>query len=126
MTPTLFKRLCKTDYEKQLALAGYNQEEIDLRMADENALFDRSECLLTDGGGCLIIVRATTAYLFYILVYEDQRNGGIGKALLELFESKMRSRGVTKLQLNVFNANEVSKKLYKDYTPIATLMEKVL
>lgn len=126
MTTTLFKRLCKDDYEKQLQFSGYNQEEIDTRMQEESALFDRAEMIMTEGGGCLTLVRGKTAYLFYILVFEEHRNKRIGEALLKLFEVKMRSRGITKIQLNVFNGNHIAKKLYKEYKPISTLMEKSL
>jgi GNAT superfamily N-acetyltransferase len=52
------------------------------------------------------------AWLFEIVVDESVRGRGYGREALRLAEDEARSRGMTRIDLNVFAGNAVARSLY--------------
>jgi GNAT superfamily N-acetyltransferase len=55
----------------------------------------------------------TTAWLFEILLDEDVRGQGHGRALLAAIETAALAAGYTSVGLNVFGDNRVARQLYE-------------
>jgi RimJ/RimL family protein N-acetyltransferase len=52
------------------------------------------------------------AWLFEIVLDEEVRGRGLGREALRLAEAEARSRGMRRIELNVFGGNEVARSLY--------------
>jgi RimJ/RimL family protein N-acetyltransferase len=68
------------------------------------------------------------AFIYGIEMSADQRGKGYGTAALAALEETLRSRGVTRIALNVFGKNTGAQRLYArvGYYPIAVAMQKDL
>ncbi len=68
------------------------------------------------------------AFLYEIVLDEEVRGRGLGRAALRAVEAEARSRGMEKLQLNVFGGNEVARSLYRSegYAELSVSMGKEL
>lgn len=68
------------------------------------------------------------AFIYGIEMRADQRGKGYGTAALAALEAELRSRGVTRIALNVFGKNTGAQRLYArvGYYPIAIAMQKDL
>jgi GNAT superfamily N-acetyltransferase len=53
-----------------------------------------------------------SAWLFEIVLDESVRGRGYGREALRLAEEEARSRGMTRIDLNVFGGNAVARSLY--------------
>ncbi|MFI5491831.1 GNAT family N-acetyltransferase [Actinoplanes sp. NPDC051859] len=73
-------------------------------------------------------IAAQKAYIFDIVVREDQRRHGYGRAIMRAAEDVCRTRGVTSIGLNVFAQNAGARKLYEQegYETTSLQMRKLL
>ena len=53
-----------------------------------------------------------SAWLFEIVLDESARGRGFGREALRLVEEQARSRGMTRIDLNVFGGNAIARSLY--------------
>jgi ribosomal protein S18 acetylase RimI-like enzyme len=69
---------------------------------------------------------ATQAFIYYIVINEDQRGKGYGKATLDALDATLKPLGVTHIGLNVFADNPVAQRLYarQGYTITNYSMQK--
>jgi GNAT superfamily N-acetyltransferase len=69
-----------------------------------------------------------SAWLFEIVLDESVRGRGYGREALRLAEDEARSRGMTRIALNVFGGNVVARSLYasEGYTESSVHMGKSL
>jgi ribosomal protein S18 acetylase RimI-like enzyme len=67
-------------------------------------------------------------YIYSIEIAEGERGKGYGRAAMELAEAEARSRGLSRIALNVFGGNEVARNLYRSlgYAESAVHMAKDL
>ncbi len=67
-----------------------------------------------------------TAYVWDILIFENQRGKGYGKDAMLYLEDYCRKRGATQIMLNVFGHNRVAINLYEGigFRPVAIGMKK--
>ncbi len=68
------------------------------------------------------------AWLFDIFVEEPMRGRGLGRELLRLLETVVRTADISRIELNVFGDNERARHLYETagYTEMARQMAKDL
>ncbi len=68
------------------------------------------------------------AFLYDIVVREDQRGQGIGTQAMALVEERVRSMGMSRLRLNVFAFNDIARRLYErqGFVPTNIYMQKRL
>ena len=66
------------------------------------------------------------AFVYDIIVNEEQRGRGIGRRGMELLEEEARRRGFDRIELNVFGGNVVARSLYRSlgYDEVAVTMGK--
>ena len=71
---------------------------------------------------------AGTAYVYDIEVYEDQRDHGYGRAIMQAAEQWASSIGASCLALNVFGGNRAARGLYESlgYEVTSVQMRKVI
>jgi ribosomal protein S18 acetylase RimI-like enzyme len=67
-------------------------------------------------------------YIYGVEIDEAHRRRGFGRAAMLLAEEEARSRGINRMGLNVFGANEVARNLYRslDYVETSVQMAKDL
>ncbi|HZQ82009.1 MAG TPA: GNAT family N-acetyltransferase [Gaiellaceae bacterium] len=67
-------------------------------------------------------------FVYGILIDEDARGRGIGRAAMTLAEGIARERGLGRIELNVFGGNDVARGLYRSlgYDEVAVYMGKDL
>jgi GNAT superfamily N-acetyltransferase len=72
--------------------------------------------------------RPGSAWLFEIVLDESVRGRGYGREALRLAEEEARSRGMTRIDLNVFGGNAVARSLYasEGYAESSVHMGKAL
>jgi ribosomal protein S18 acetylase RimI-like enzyme len=72
--------------------------------------------------------RVGHAWLFEIVIDEEVRGRGLGRAALRLLENEARARGMRRMELNVFGGNEAARSLYRraGYTETSVHMAKPL
>ena len=70
----------------------------------------------------------TTAFLYDIMIDEEQRGNGYGRAAMLAFEQEAVRRGLTHLSLNVFGGNDRARSLYRSlgYAENAVAMSKTV
>ncbi len=56
----------------------------------------------------------TTAFVYDLLVYEEFRRRGYGRAAMEAMEMELRRRKVARVSLHVFGSNSRAIELYRD------------
>lgn len=68
------------------------------------------------------------AYIFQILIYEEYRGKGFGKAALDQFHEICKREGLHKVSLSVFGWNHLAFEMYKkaNYKITRILMRKLL
>ncbi|MEO7001442.1 MAG: GNAT family N-acetyltransferase [Ktedonobacterales bacterium] len=66
------------------------------------------------------------AFIYDIEMNPEQRGKGYGRATLAALEDQMRTRGITRICLNVFGYNAVARHLYENvgYQEVAIFMQK--
>jgi GNAT superfamily N-acetyltransferase len=89
-----------------------------------------------DAVGCLVgVIRRddglaadTYGYLTYAFVQESHRRGGVGRALLAEAEAWCRQRGATRVELDVFDENELAVGFWSasGFRPLSLTMSKTL
>jgi ribosomal protein S18 acetylase RimI-like enzyme len=69
-----------------------------------------------------------TLYIYGIEIDAAQRGRGFGRAAMRLAEDEARSRGIGRLELNVFGGNDAARGLYRSlgYVETAVQMAKDL
>jgi len=69
-----------------------------------------------------------TAFIYSIEISERFRGRGFGRQAMLLLEDEVRSRGLTRIALNVFGGNEIARSLYRSlgYAETAVWMAKEL
>jgi len=67
-------------------------------------------------------------FVYAVEVDEAHRGRGLGRLAMVFTEDEARRRGIPKVALNVFGANDVARGLYRslDYREIAVHMEKAV
>jgi len=70
----------------------------------------------------------TVAFVYSIEISEQFRGRGFGREAMLLLEDEVRSRGLSRISLNVFGGNEVARSLYRSlgYAEAAVWMAKEL
>jgi ribosomal protein S18 acetylase RimI-like enzyme len=65
-------------------------------------------------------------FVYDVLIDEEHRGRGLGKAAMALAEDEARRRGITRVTLNVFGGNDVARNLYRSlgYSETAIYMMK--
>jgi ribosomal protein S18 acetylase RimI-like enzyme len=58
-------------------------------------------------------VRDDVAFLYSIEIDPAYRGRGFGRGAMEAFEAEVRSRGLGRIELNVFGGNDVARSLYR-------------
>jgi ribosomal protein S18 acetylase RimI-like enzyme len=53
------------------------------------------------------------AFVYSIEIFERFRDRGFGRQAMLLLEDEVRSRGLSRISLNVFGGNEVARSLYR-------------
>ena len=73
-------------------------------------------------------VREDVAFLYSIEIDPAYRGRGLGRAAMQALETEVRSRGLGRVELNVFGGNEVARSLYRSlgYAENAVWMGKDL
>ena len=68
------------------------------------------------------------AFVYSIEIFEPFRGRGLGRQAMGLIEEEARSRGLTKISLNVFGGNDIARSLYRSlgYAETAVFMAKTL
>lgn len=69
-----------------------------------------------------------TLFIYEIEVDDGHRGKGLGRAAMLLAEEEAASRGITRIELNVFGGNQVARGLYRSlgYVESAVQMAKEL
>ena len=132
------------DYSNQLLNTGYTPEEASSNIEqNKHALFvnsvpnkdqhffDIMHDELRVGSLWLASREERSAgewYVYDIVIAEEFRGQGFGRAAMRAAEDYVKSQGGTKLALNVFGPNAVARGLYEslDYTTMAIEMRKDL
>ncbi len=72
--------------------------------------------------------REDVAYVYSIQIDPAHRGRGLGRAAMQALEDEARSRGLGRIELNVFGGNEVARSLYRSlgYAENAVWMGKDL
>jgi ribosomal protein S18 acetylase RimI-like enzyme len=67
-------------------------------------------------------------YVYDISIHPEHRGRGYGRAAMGLAEDEARSRGIGRIELNVFGGNDVARGLYRSlgYVETAAQMRKDL
>lgn len=67
-------------------------------------------------------------FVYDIVIEPERRERGLGRAALELLEEHARTRGLHRIELNVFGGNTVARRLYTSlgYDESAVTMQKDL
>jgi RimJ/RimL family protein N-acetyltransferase len=70
----------------------------------------------------------TVAFVYSIEILERFRGRGYGREAMQLLEDEVRSRGLSRISLNVFGGNEIARSLYRSlgYAEAAVWMAKEL
>jgi GNAT superfamily N-acetyltransferase len=70
----------------------------------------------------------TSAFLYDVYIYEDERGRGYGREAMQAFEHEAARRGLHHLALNVFGGNERARTLYRSmgYAEQAVQMGKTV
>ncbi len=68
------------------------------------------------------------AFIYSIEIFEEFRGRGFGRQAMLALEGEVRSRGLTRIALNVFGGNDVARSLYRStgYAETAVFMSKEL
>jgi ribosomal protein S18 acetylase RimI-like enzyme len=68
------------------------------------------------------------AFIYSIEIFEAFRGRGFGRQAMSLLEDEVRSRGLSRVALNVFGGNDVARSLYRSvgYAETAVFMSKEL
>jgi ribosomal protein S18 acetylase RimI-like enzyme len=68
------------------------------------------------------------AFIYSIEIFEDFRGRGFGRQAMLALEEEVRSRGLSRIALNVFGGNDVARSLYRSvgYAETAVFMSKEL
>lgn len=68
------------------------------------------------------------AFVYDVVIQEDQRGNGYGEAMMRAIEAKVRELGLTTVRLHVFGDNEVARSLYRKlgYAEVHVTMDKHL
>ena len=74
------------------------------------------------------MIQMQTAYIDELVVDENHRRNGIGKALFQEAEKRARKMGAQRIDLTVWNFNEIAINAYETYgmTPQRHIYEKQL
>ncbi len=123
------------DYAEDLARAGFTPEEVEQNIArntaalfvdglpnDEQRVFDVLHGDVVVGSLWLAERREASAgewYIYDIVVDEEFRGQGYGRATMTAAEEYVRAQGGTKLGLNVFGFNTVARSLYESMGYVA-------
>ena len=69
-----------------------------------------------------------TLFIYDISIDPEEQGRGYGRAAMGLAEEEARTRGIGRIELNVFGGNEVARGLYRSfgYVETAVQMAKVL
>jgi ribosomal protein S18 acetylase RimI-like enzyme len=62
-------------------------------------------------------------YIYNIEIDEAQRGHGYGRGAMLLAESEARSRGIDRVELNVFGGNDVARSLYRSLGYVETSIQ---
>jgi ribosomal protein S18 acetylase RimI-like enzyme len=67
-------------------------------------------------------------YVYDISIHSEHQGRGYGRAAMRLAEDEARSRGIDRIELNVFGGNDVARGLYRSlgYVETAAQMRKDL
>lgn len=67
-------------------------------------------------------------YVYDVTIETEHQGRGYGRAAMELAEAEARSRGIGRIELNVFGGNDVARGLYRSlgYVETSAQMAKVL
>ena len=67
-------------------------------------------------------------YVYDISIHPEHQGRGYGRAAMRLAEDEARSRGIDRIDLNVFGGNDVARRLYRSlgYVETAAQMRKFL
>lgn len=79
-------------------------------------------------GAVFLGIRQGDAWLYDIVVNEEERGRGLGRAAMLALEAEIRSLGFGTVGLNVWGGNEVARSLYRSlgYTERSVGMVKTL
>jgi ribosomal protein S18 acetylase RimI-like enzyme len=68
------------------------------------------------------------AFIYSIEIFEAFRGRGFGRQAMLALDGEVRSRGLSRVSLNVFGGNDVARSLYRSvgYTETAVFMSKEL
>jgi ribosomal protein S18 acetylase RimI-like enzyme len=128
------------DYRASIIAAGDSPEAADANVARNKALLTSGEGLvegqhvfqvLLDGAevGVLWIGRRSGEapreyYIYDVVIREDRRGEGLGRAAMKLAAEWVRSQGGTRIALNVWGNNAVARSLYRSlgYVELAVTM----
>ena len=68
------------------------------------------------------------AFIYAIEIFEEFRGRGFGRQAMLALEDEVRSRGLSRIALNVFGGNDVARSLYRSigYAETAVFMSKGL
>ena len=68
------------------------------------------------------------AFIYSIEIFEGFRGRGLGRQAMLVLEGEVRSRGLSRITLNVFGGNDVARSLYRSvgYAETAVFMSKEL
>ena len=71
------------------------------------------------------MVRLKSAYIDLIVVDEQHRNNGVGKAIFNEVKKRAKKAGAKRIDLMVWNHNSIAENAYKAYgmTPQRTVYE---
>lgn len=64
-------------------------------------------------GSVFLGIRQGNAWLYDIVVNEEERGRGLGRAAMLALEKEIRSLGFASVGLNVWGGNEVARSLYR-------------
>jgi ribosomal protein S18 acetylase RimI-like enzyme len=62
-------------------------------------------------------------YIYNIEIDEPQRGHGYGRTAMLLAEAEARSRGIDRVELNVFGGNDVARNLYRSLGYVETSIQ---
>jgi len=79
-------------------------------------------------GAVFLGVREGGAWLYDIVVDEEERGRGVGRAAMLALEAELRALGFASVTLNVWGGNEIARSLYRalGYSEQSVWMRKTL
>lgn len=124
----LFRAPTGDDVRRRLFNEQVNSSDAALFVAEAGDLIGVACVVLRNAPELETFIQQQWAALDYVVVRSAWRGRGVGTALVRAAESWAQDKGVTWIELGVYEFNESARRLYSTlgYAPVFTKMRKAL